>query len=393
MRIFKSFLFVMAAALAMIACSSDNDSQASKSQQAVTKTLHISIQGNAGTRASGTPAAADEAKINNLVIGIYDNTNKRLESRKTIANPDVTGNEITTTVSYTTTKPSVIVLANVPEDILNQVPITGAEEAIKALAVNLDVTANADKTSQEAKQLPMVGSTDKVTAVTKDGETSTTEFNASVVLNRMVSRVALTKIDVAGLPSGDQFTVTDVFVRHAYTSSTILNEAIASSTNFTLTGFPVVSEYAIGMAGEGNDNDGLVKAYLANAYTAAWSDANQAYFYIFPNGNSDFKDRTQLVIKGNYTKSGAETSTVVYYPIVVNREANANISYTDASVAGAGTGTVQANHQYNIEAEITGAGQSGDDFNQDVDPSTNLKVNLTVSVADWAAVITQHAKF
>ena len=405
-------------AVAMMASCSTNDDVTNQQggdpnmKANVTKVLRLSISGNNGaSRASGAIAEGSEATVNNLVVAVYSNDDNKVEVSST-PSPAFVAGTFTTTIKYNTTKPTILVAANVPDDIFKTVAEDGSisymtKDEFMTKFINLDLTANDDKNTQLSTQLPMVGSTSAVTQVIEGSNPVENEYEASVNLYRLVSRIKLTGIDVSGLPAGESFTVEEIFVRHANTEAGIFNSEIpapADLTYFTLSKKTPAQSLATGITYEGM-KDAIVKDYLVNKYsgTNVWAAGSNAYFYVFPNYNGTFDTRTQLVIKGTYSvtttpEGGGDpvtTTETTYYPIEVNSAQIAGkVDYTGGSAEGAGTGNILPNHQYTLSVALTGKGQSPEEFPTEPDPNgAQYNVKVTISVAEWAAEIVQHVTF
>ena len=403
----------------MASCSSSDDNTTNVNNNELvkgTKMLTLNIVGaqpmsgrSMGSFSSeeGNPlqVGGNEATINNLIVIVYDNATGKFETANKFANPNVTNNEISVKAYFNSTNPSVFVLANVP---LNTVDgIVGqnfaAFEALRASLNLTSITGDASGTSQVPTNLPMVGSSTNVTQITP---TDPTKLQASVTLYRMVSRVALTKFTTEYVTSGRSFTITDVFLKHVNTTSSFLHEQIAAdAAKATMNGSPTVASPVDGLlvpsTAPGAPTPSIA-SYLTSKYASGWDGTAPAYFYVFPNTASSFDAKTQLVIKGLYKATDTSTPEVRYYVCTVNAAPDGkNITYAPGSTADAGSGTVAANRKYSIEVKVTDGAdgskepQTPDDVATDTDPNplgTN-NIQLTITVADWAADIVQTVKY
>jgi hypothetical protein len=279
-------------------------------------------------------------------------------------------------------------------------------DAFKAATASLNVTSitgDATGTSQVPTNLPMVGSSTNVTQMTP---TDPTKLQASVTLYRMVSRVALTKFTTEYVTSGRSFTVTDVFLKHVNTTSSFLHEQIAAdAAKATMNGSPTVASPVDGLLVPSTAPGATtpsIASYLTSHYASGWDGTAPAYFYVFPNTASLFDGKTQLVIKGLYKKDDSSSPEVRYYVCVVNAVPDGeNVKYASGSTADAGSGTIAANRKYSIEVKVTDGAdgtkepQTPNDVAKDTDPNplgTN-NIQLTITVADWAADIVQTVKY
>lgn len=402
----------------MASCSSSDDNTTNADTKLVsgTKTLTINITGahamagrNIGSFSSeeGKPlqVGGNEATINNLIVIVYDNDNNKFEPANKFVNPLVNDNAITEKVYFKATNPSVFVVANVPLNALDGV-VGQNMAAFKAVTASLNVTSitgDASGTSQVPTNLPMVGSS---TTLTQPNAGVATDFATSVTLYRMVSRVALTKFTTEYVTSGRSFTVTDVFLKHVNTTSSFLHEQIAAdAAKATMNGSPTVASPVDGLLVSSTAPGATtpsIASYLTSHYASGWNGEQPAYFYVFPNTASLFDGKTQLVIKGEYKATSTSDPEVRYYVCVVNAVPDGeNITYAPGSTTDAGSGTIAANRKYSIEVKVTDGSDGSkapltpDDVATDTDPNplgTN-NVQLTITVADWAADIVQKVTY
>ena len=407
MTIMKKLSLILMSIIAlgmMTSCSSSNDENVNTGpvlKDGVTKTLTLNIKGGISRTVGALPA--DEAKVNNLLVLVYDNntegeTAQKFERVVKIENPVVGGAAgDKPKVFFKTTNPSFFVLANVPLNIADGLVGQGLT-AFQALTASLDITS-IDGTSNGASQistaLPMVGSTSTITNV---GENS---FTADIPLYRMVSRVVLNSFttNYAGEAS---FTVTDVFLYNVNSTSSFANTDITSDTKASLRGEPVTSTPCVGMrlADEANNNNVSelpLAQYMINSFTSAApysaSTPTPVYFYVFPNKASVYGNKTKLIIKGTYHASSAdETGTTKYYVCVVNAAPEPGKVVYGESIADAGTGTIGANRTYSINITAVGAPVDEAKAGSSEDPASEgaSNIEMTVSVTPWAANIVQN---
>ena len=386
----------------MTSCSSSNDENVNTGpvlKDGVTKTLTLNIKGGISRTVGALPA--DEAKVNNLLVLVYDNntegeTAQKFERVVKIENPvvgEAAGDK--PKVFFKTTNPSFFVLANVPLNIADGLVGQGLT-AFQALTASLDITS-IDGTSNGASQistaLPMVGSTSTITNV---GENS---FTADIPLYRMVSRVVLNNFttNYAGEAS---FTVTDVFLYNVNSTSTFANTDITSDTKASLRGEPTTGTPCVGMNLADEANGGTVSIlplaqYMINSFTSAapYSASTPVYFYVFPNKASVYGNKTKLIIKGTYHASSVDvTGTTKYYVCVVNAAPEPGKVVYGQSIADAGTGTIGANRTYSINITAVGAPVDEAKAGSSEDPASEgaSNIEMTVSVTPWAANIVQN---
>ena len=407
MKIMKKLGLILMSIIAlgmMTSCSSSNDENVNTGpvlKDGVTKTLTLNIKGGISRTVGALPA--DEAKVNNLLVLVYDNntegeTAQKFERVVKIENPVVgeAGGD-KPKVFFKTTNPSFFVLANVPLNIADGLVGQGLTE-FQALTASLDITS-IDGTSNGASQistaLPMVGSTSTITNV---GENS---FTADIPLYRMVSRVVLNSFttNYAGASEGESFTVTDVFLFNVNSTSSFANTDITSDTKASLRGEPTTGTPCVGMrlADEANNNNVSelpLAQYMINSFTSAAPYSTPVYFYVFPNKASVYGNKTKLIIKGTYHASSVDvTGTPKYYVCVVNAAPEAGkIGYGDNPIADAGTGTIGANRTYSINITAVGAPVDEAKAGSSEDPASEgaSNIEMTVSVTPWAANIVQN---
>ena len=408
----------------MASCSSSDDNTTNVNNNELvkgTKMLTLNIVGaqpmsgrSMGSFSSeeGNPlqVGGNEATINNLIVIVYDNTTGKFETANKFANPNVTNNEISVKAYFNSTNPSVFVLANVP---LNTVDgIVGqnfaAFEALRASLNLTSITGDASGTSQVPTNLPMVGSTTTLTAI--NASPTNVDFSATVTLHRMVSRVALTSFTTNFSSTGESFTITDVFLKHVNTSSSFLHADVAAdAARATMNGAPTVEGLHDGLLVGNPSSVPSIAKYLETSYlSTAWNNGlpstpaagTPAYFYVFPNNNSSFDAKTQLVIKGKYKATSTSGEEDRYYVCVVNAVPDGTkVTYTapagSSLPSDAGSGTVAANRKYSLKVTVTGTPQTEDQVEHDIDPNPigSNNVQLTIEVAEWAADIIQNVSF
>ena len=389
----------------MTSCSSSNDENVNTGpvlKDGVTKTLTLNIKGGISRTVGALPA--DEAKVNNLLVLVYDNntegeTAQKFERVVKIENP-VVGSSAgdKPKVFFKTTNPSFFVLANVPLNIADGLVGQGLTE-FQALTASLDITS-IDGTSNGASQistaLPMVGSTSTITNV---GENS---FTADIPLYRMVSRVVLNSFTTSytGALEEASFTVDEVFLYNVNSTSTFANTDITSDTKASLRGEPTTGTPCVGMNLADEANGGTVSIlplaqYMINSFTSAapYSASTPVYFYVFPNKASVYGNKTKLIIKGTYHASSVDVEgTTKYYVCVVNAAPEPGKVVYGESIADAGTGTIGANRTYSINITAVGAPVDEAKAGSSEDPASEgaSNIEMTVSVTPWAANIVQN---
>jgi hypothetical protein len=350
-------------------CSGDTDSQVKT--DLTPKTLELTIAGsNAGkTRTSGT--AGDEAAVNNLVIGIFDATSGNVDNIKSVDVSPISNGTGTVKVTYTTSSPKIVVIANAPKaDFTSATTYAG----FKGVAANLDhttATAYADGAFTDAVGNNTTVGTQKSTMLPMIGEISSSDISngaATVSISRIVSRISISSITTDFSDNvtykGYTLDINEIFIANAH-----------NSIHFDMTN-------AAGTMQGLTTNE---TSYLSYLGSGVLSDATAPYttnhyFYTFP---SAAEVKLKLIIKATLKKNAEDQGTVVYYPIVINKaQTGTEISDGDKD------GKVDANKTYALTAVIKNTGV--DDPSKEITPAD---VTLTVSVSAWAANLTQAVTF
>lgn len=386
------------ATLSLSACSSDENEEP-KLPQGQAK-LELTLKGTAMTRATGTlPTTSDEDKINRITVAIFngdaDKTVNVIQEFEAVDIKTVGESKVVTVNCTQGENCTGIVVANAPTKTF--AGIMKKADFIKK-TVSLSQTKSDDEVEdapQNADNLPMSGdiqipdpdhAPEKLSTFTLTAK----DLEATAELSRLVARIAITSVktdfDAAGQYKNATFKIKKIFLHNAASTSTVGTEV--PTTTAPITG----------------DKDAENK-YLQNALsdvditTAAHTDSY--WFYTFANpkegiskeGKTD-KLHTKLVIFGSFDADGkGTTATDVYYPVVVNKlqtgttikDGTTNIA---TAVVGKGDMTIARNTRYNITATIKGKGVDTPD--KDINPAT---ISLTVSVAEWALVISQDVTF
>lgn len=381
----NSLLLTGLLTLGFLSSCSNSDDSTNKSTESKTMTLSISGASYGNTRTSGT-SPTDESTVKNLIVAIFDGST--VENILTIQSPEVSSGVITQKITYKASTPIIKVIANVPASTFSNITTV---DGFNAALANLDNTTGSY--SSDGTFTPAVGSNTSVGHQSSDilpmiGTAGSIGSNgiASVSLYRMISRISIGNVCTAfsGPYEGWKLKIDQIFIANAPTNSTF-------SSIWDTNGGNTAATTSSLMQGE-TTNENNYKSYLGSGLLASGGvDATTSayttnhYFYVFPNKSTIFSSQTKLIIKAElYDNNGADQGTF-YYPIVVNR-AQSGTTFNTTSIAN--DGTVKANVTYAITASISGKGVSN--ATDDLKPAD---INLSVSVSDWSAELTQDVKF
>ena len=335
------------------------------------------ITGDAGN----TAATADEQKIQNISIGIFQGTSTTLVGdvkQVAPADPaDATVQDYTQEFASGATTfadgDSILVAVNMPTPGSASTPYTTLAAATtkdafdqQVLTIDQALTYGTG-TTMAAEKLPMMGKS----TISPDANVNG-QFNATVSMYHLVAKVTLASlsVDFTGDDAHDNyaaFTPTQVFLYSVPDQIDLRVNAVG-----TYQYRPTVSTYYQGES----TNATNYKDYLGtSALSGTTLDDNDAYgttytFYTMPNkaGRTSLTDanRTRLIIKGKYTEDKNRDDT--------GHDANyANNLGTTADYS------VEANYHYIVTAVIKGDGAAT------VDGAIPNIQNLTTTVnaADW----------
>lgn len=307
MKTFKTirmgFLAAAAALVCFSSCSSDDDQQsggnpAPQRESLVVLTINT---GKMMSRAAGTTTTLtdNEKHIEDLTVGIFDNTGKKrivrsFKAAELVTTPGSSKAEVKIFATDLTITDEVVVVANTNEK-------QGALEAAATKdAFNQVTLESAKAVVKDSKLLPKYGET-KLT----QGNLPTT-FKADVKVKNLVSRVTLNHLDVQ-LPNGANFEVSDIYLTHlpknfAY-SQTGWVDGLTDPKNDFIHGIFSKADNTT----EGDPN-------LHKAVTAA---GENSFLYTTPN-KVQTGNNTRLVLKGKFTPNTGANAEVVYYALPLN---------------------------------------------------------------------------
>ena len=386
-KISIGFLALAAAALWFTSCSSEDVAQNGGGlNEKDQRVLLLSVNtGNLGTRAGSTTLlTAEEKQINDMTVGIYDNSdNYRVVASLASGSADKEASGSTDGTFTTTSGVKVKVVTSTLQE--NDKVLVAVNSGTTAFAskpnsptdfsnVTMDATKalqfKASSTDIDATKFPKFG-----TAKLPAGSNST--FTAAVSVSYLVSRVALEdlKVEFSGPYANATFTPEEIF---------LLN--VPDKLAFSDKGQASTSTYLNGTAIAKPDGSSVTKTnVLAKTITASplssVSGGTASYtakpiLYTIPNSSTS--NKTILVIAGKFDKDGpasAATEETVYYPLALNE----NYSTDPAGAADGGTKSqTLAGKNYKCTVVIKTIGASNPWVT--TGPQT---AELTVNVADW----------
>lgn len=401
-KISIGFLALAAVALWFTSCSSEDVAQNGGSQGNTYLTLSINTGDVSKTRGSDwtstDPAQVDENKINNMTVGIFDNTGKvrtivdlaenstgtSVPNSYTLSGSIATANIVTSSLTATDV---VLVAVNAPANQFAGVTTQSGFNAVKETLAD----AVASTTKETNTKIPMYGQAN----LTGSGS----NYTASVDVYHMLAKVTLKSLKVDFKADGPyksaEFTPTAFFMinvpedfqfngtvankfKEAWTSTAAMYHAWNKDGDYT-----APNDAATGM--------GSYAQYLTTedlgittALTATSTCSKKACFYVTPNATTTGEKNMKLVIAGTFKNGGA--STTVYYPVPLNANYAADGTVSPA-VSGTTTYAVYPNVDYQCEVVIRSIGATTPNANLSPETAT-----ITVTVKDFAPA-TQNTEF
>ncbi|TWV14421.1 hypothetical protein FQ707_04550 [Bacteroidaceae bacterium HV4-6-C5C] len=397
----KKSIYLLAAFGGALLASCSNDSTTSQPAAQGQARIELTLTGNtAGTRANNgslpTDGPSDEQKVNNIVIGIFDNSGNVI-SVQSVSSPNVgTGdankNVITCPLNGSSAVTcSAVVVANVPASSATELKTSTSKNLFLGKTILLsESTVSSD--IQVSTNLPMSGDV-------KDGSVSTfsltpggTKTGLTVELTRMASRITLTslKSDFSNSPYPHAtFKLQRVLLRDAIAATKVTTSATpgdAMSGTTYLTGGGTWS----GTAWAGDNPYLFDRLDTPVAIDGSTTLPGSKYYWFYAFANDGSTSPTSFVIQGLFDVDGSDTTpgdvTTIFYPVVVNK-AQPGTTYNGSNV-GTSTGSVSRNNLYNLAVTLKNKGVSLPTDN--INPA-NLEIN--VSVAAWPTEIVQSVNF
>ncbi len=400
----KTSIYLLAAlGVGLLAsCSSDSITPQIEPGQSQTARIEVTLtSNNTGTRVNGSTlpvdGAADEQKVNNIVIGIFkgeevltvqDITGPSVSAANTITCPLTGMSDVTCTG---------VVVANVPASSITALKNSTSRTDFldKTISLEKATSTNSDGTApQLSANLPMSGDIKETTVSSFSLTPGGTKTGLSVQLTRMASRITLTSLSAnftsSAYPNA-KFKLQRVLLRDAISATNVTTLATASDA------MPSSPSYLTGggtWSGTAWDDtnpylfDDLGTA-LEITSTTTLPGGNYYWFYAFANDGSS--SPTAFVIQGIFDVDGdfdtAGDASTVFYPVIVNKN-QPGTTYSGGATTGTTTGSISRNTLYNLAVTLKNKGVSSPTEN--INPA-NLEIN--VSVAGWPAAIVQTVDF
>lgn len=388
-KISIGFLALAAVALWFTSCSSEDVAQNGGSlNEKDQRVLLLSVNtGNLGTRSALTD---DEKQINDMTVGIYDETGGNCRvvaslasgSKEEVASGTKPGTF--TTASGVKVK---VVTSTLQENDKVLVAVNSGTTAFaskpnsltKFSEVTMDATTalqfKASSTDIDATKFPKFG-----TAKLPAGSTST--FQATVSVKNLVSKVTLEDLSVSftgGPYASATFTPEKLFLLNVPNKLAFSTTGQASTST---SGFAYLNGTNIDKSGgtAGTETAVLAKTItgahaLSSAAGGTASFTDKPILYTIPNSSTS--NKTILVIAGNFKKDGSGAGETVYYPLALNEDYSSGSLGTTAPDGGTVSQTL-AGKNYKCKVVIKTIGASNPWVT--TGPQT---AELTVNVADW----------
>lgn len=371
MKTFKTirmgFLAAAAALVCFSSCSSDDDQKgggnpAPQRESLVVLTINTGkMMSRAGETKPTTTLTDNEKHIEDLTVGIFDQTGKKrivrsFKAAELVTTPNSSKAEVKIFATDLAATDEVVVVANTNEKKAE------LEKADTKEAFNKVTLESATAVKQNSQLLPKYGETKL-----KTGDQPLT-FKADVRVKNLVSRVTLNNLTVDMEQAGANFTLTDIYLTHlpkyfAYSPTGWVDGLKEANTDFI---HGILSE----KDGAKDSNSQLHKA--VNALTA------ESFLYTTPN-KIQTVNNTRLVLKGKYNPGTGANEEVVYYALPLNVQIVGGAYDSadgDALVFATSPGK---NYKCNVTIKKKG--------NKDPWDTTQLQVaEITVEAQDWVDV-------
>lgn len=403
-KISVGFLALVAVALWFTSCSSEDVASGTNQGKMSSLTLSINTGKSMGSRASdwtvSDPTKTDENKINNMTVGIFDNTGnvrtivhlaenktgKSVPNSYTLSGSTATANIVTSSLTATDV---VLVAVNAPAKKFAGITTKSDFNSVKETLAD----AVASTTKETNTNIPMYGEAN----LTGSGS----NYDATVNVYHMLAKVTLNSLKVDFKADGPykfaEFTPTAFFMINVPedfqfngTVANKLNEAWTSTTsmyhawnkdgdytaaNSTATSMGTYAQYLT------TEALGITTALKGNADAASTNTCSKkACFYVTPSATTSDEKNMKLVIAGKFKKDGSATEKTVYYPIPLNASFAADGTLSPA-VSGTEAKKVYPNKNYVCTVVIRNIG--ADSPNANLDPKT---ASFTITVKEFEEV-------
>lgn len=385
-QLFAAFLLLAVGALWLTSCSSEDAVQSGGNTESErVLLLSISTGQTIGSRAE-TDLTADEKAIEDMTIGIFDangnvrtiqsltnggaNTSASAGSGQFVINGTKAEAKIVTTGLKAGDKVVVAVNATTNSAIKNAATFKAAKSVADFNKGYIDatsaLTAASDGTALSAKKLPKYGETTLASPAPKSSE-----FSANVKVKNLVSRVTLAGLteafDANGPYKDASFTLSDIFLLNVPKTVDFSKDAWTAQPVSYIHGSDV-------------DGTGYTAATAKKAFLVKSGAHDNDFLYTLPNKyTGSNRQKTILVLKGEFKKAGEQTGRSVYYPLALNAE------YDDTGKATAVDGSTPfvtypgRNYKCNVTIKTIGS----DSPWQEAGP---LTATVDVEVEKWTDV-------
>lgn len=309
MKTFKTirmgFLAAAAALVCFSSCSTDDDQKgggnpAPQRESLVVLTINTGKMMSRAGETTTTKLTDNEKHIEDLTVGIFDNTGKKrivrsFKAAELVTTPGSSKAEVKIFATDLTIDDEVVVVANTNEKKAD------LEKAATKDAFNQVTLESAKAVVKDSKLLPKYGET-KLTR----GNLPTT-FKADVKVKNLVSRVTLNDLKVELAQAGAAFELTDIYLTH-------LPKDFAFSPTGWVDGLTnPKTDFIHGILSK-EDGAADSNVDLHKAVTAA---GENSFLYTTPN-KTQTGNNTRLVLKGKFTPGTGANAEVVYYALPLN---------------------------------------------------------------------------
>lgn len=310
MKTFKTirmgFLAAAAALVCFSSCSSDDDQKgggnpAPQRESLVVLTINTGkMMSRAGENTKTTKLTDNEKHIEDLTVGIFDQTGKKrivrsFKAAELVTTPGSSKAEVKIFATDLTITDEVVVVAN------TNAKQKDLEAAATKDAFNQVTLESATAVKQNSKLLPKYGEA----TLTNNG--TPTKFKADVKVKNLVSRVTLSALKMEFAAAGAGFELTDIYLTHlpknfAYSKTGWVDGLTNAKTDFI---HGILSK----ADGATNSNGDLHKAVTAAG--------ENSFLYTTPN-KVQTGNNTRLVLKGKFTSGTGANPELVYYALPLN---------------------------------------------------------------------------
>ena len=403
------FLALAAVALWFTSCSSEdvvqNGGSQSDKESLLTLTINTGkIMGSRTTDWTTDPAGANESKITDITIGIFDGNTKNVKAiiEPTKIADDATPGDNQFTYSTTDQKITAKVIAKAlaaNDDVLVAVNHKGKfdsvsdENSFNAVTESLS-EALGTGASQDNTNIPMYGTGNLVA-----GSSANSFTTGDIAVKRLLAKITLDKlsVDFSRIYANAEFTPTCCFLINvpenlkfadgkdswdmtaAFNSGWASYDSSAGSFTYNTANSNIVGTFKEFLTTK-NLSDPLTALTGTGVYGGS-SSPSKVYFYTMPNGNDKASTKnTKLVIAGKFKANSSATEQMVYYPVPLNVNIAAGGTETPG-VTGEDKYKVYPNKNYKCTVTIKTIGVANPNLNLDPQDAT-----ITIKVEDWTSV-------